>query len=283
MSSKIIRHPVLIHASDIRDICQPLQKLNISYFAHVNIDRDGKFSAVSNNPEFHKHYLEQEYYHADIHLSGLSASTRFVLWIGLQCSGSSAQMNLDAEAFNVFHTFTIVDKDAVGENFYHFSTHIRDPAFNQTYLTNLDLLQMFIRHFNDKIGQSPQLSASYRIKFALEENKADYAVNSGAALPEQRLAFLNEIAQPTAGAKKSRIILIHKESKKPVTISRQQMKCLDLLMEGHTGKEVAAKLHLSLRTVNHYLEHLRDKLGCKTSKELIAVYYGQVMQQRNYF
>jgi DNA-binding CsgD family transcriptional regulator len=287
--NKINRHPVLLHASDIRDICEPLRNLNISYFAHVNIDRDGQFSAISNNPGFHKHYLEKEYYHADIHLSSLSAPSRFVLWSGLECGGSSAQMQRDANEFNLYHTFTIINQDVTGKNFYHFSTHIKDLSFNQTYLSNLDLLQMFIQHFCNNIRESQHLSASYKIKFMIVDNQAEYTVNSSGSLYEQRLAFLNEMSEKelitgttiNCRPKKSRIILIHNESKRPVPIPKQQMKCLDLLMEGYTGKEVARKLGLSLRTVNHYLEALRDKLGCKTSKELIALYYGQVIQQRN--
>lgn len=92
--------------------------------------------------------------------------------------------------------------------------------------------------------------------------------------------FLNELSQQ--GMRQSRNILIHCESKKPVPISIQQMRCLDLLMKGYSGKEIANKLGLSLRTVNHYLEALRDKLSCKTSKELIALYYRQVIQQGNF-
>jgi DNA-binding CsgD family transcriptional regulator len=284
----INQHPVLLHASDIKEICRPLIKLNISYFSHVNIDQSGQFSAVSNHPEFHKHYLEQGYYHADIHLSEISMSTNYVIWDALECSGTSEQMNQEADELGIRHSFTIIDKNSTGHNFYHYSTHIKEASFNQTYLSNLDLLKMFITHFNESMSQSKKLIKAYQFKFSIEQNMAEYAVNNGvnnSGLLEQRADFMREISLPKMESKterkrllKNHSLVIHKETHQAVALYRQQMKCLTLLMQGHTAREIANQLNLSHRTINHYLEDLRGKLGCRSSKELIAAYYMQIMR-----
>ena len=47
------------------------------------------------------------------------------------------------------------------------------------------------------------------------------------------------------------------------TLSRQERKCLFYLAEGKTAKETAAFLRLSSRTVESYLEHIKNKGGIR--------------------
>lgn len=123
MTIKIYNHPDLIHAQDVKEICSPLEHLNITYFAHVHIDKDRKFSSISNNPDFHEHYIKKEYYNADIHMSSDSNLGNYIIWDAIDCHGESAQMNKEAEEFGIRHSFTIVNKKNAGKSYYHFSTN----------------------------------------------------------------------------------------------------------------------------------------------------------------
>ena len=51
-----------------------------------------------------------------------------------------------------------------------------------------------------------------------------------------------------------------------------------LLVQGMNAAEIAEKLQLSPRTVYHYLDNVKHKLGCHNSKELIARYATQLMR-----
>jgi hypothetical protein len=57
MLSKISKHPSLIHTEDVKTICQPLEKLNINYFAHVHMDKSNQFSTLINNLAYAEYYL----------------------------------------------------------------------------------------------------------------------------------------------------------------------------------------------------------------------------------
>ena len=138
MPCKLKEHPVLTEAEDIKIICQPLEHLNISYFAHVRIDSEGKFSALSNNPEFHEHYIKNQYYNADIHMANQKETGKYILWDAISCEGESQKMNEEAEAFGFRHTFTIVEKIRKNTEYYHFSTHLSNSAINQEYLQILN-------------------------------------------------------------------------------------------------------------------------------------------------
>lgn len=52
-------------------------------------------------------------------------------------------------------------------------------------------------------------------------------------------------------------------------LTKRQMECLYYLTKGMTIKQIAAQLALSHRTVEHYLEAIREKLGCASKWELI--------------
>jgi DNA-binding CsgD family transcriptional regulator len=57
------------------------------------------------------------------------------------------------------------------------------------------------------------------------------------------------------------------------SLSLQKRKCLTLLVQGSSIKEIASILRLSRRTVEHYLEHLRVIYDCRNSRELVAKYF----------
>ena len=74
--------------------------------------------------------------------------------------------------------------------------------------------------------------------------------------------------------------IIHKETKIPIFLAKQQSICLTLLMQGKTAKEIALAMNLSYRTVQHYLARIRQILGCASSRELILLYGNQLISKQ---
>lgn len=62
-------------------------------------------------------------------------------------------------------------------------------------------------------------------------------------------------------------------------LSIREKQCLRNLAHGLTAKVSAQQLKLSPRTVENYLEKLRDKLHCKNQAELIAFYFEKYRTQ----
>jgi DNA-binding CsgD family transcriptional regulator len=52
-------------------------------------------------------------------------------------------------------------------------------------------------------------------------------------------------------------------------LTNRQMDCLFYLIRGKTSKEIAEILKLSVRTIEHYVEQIKDKFFCRTKSELI--------------
>src|SRR3990167_5573464 len=175
MNKYIDQHPSITCHQDISEICRPLQKLNITYFCHVNIN-DQRFSALTNNPGFHRHYLNNEYYNADIHMANNQLIKDYFIWDSVERDGKSLQMHQEASEFGVRHTFTIYEKNHLGNNYYHFATNLTEKSITQVYLKNYDLLKLFIMHFSNHVSQSKLLSSAYEIKFDLNPDAEGYKV-----------------------------------------------------------------------------------------------------------
>lgn len=56
-------------------------------------------------------------------------------------------------------------------------------------------------------------------------------------------------------------------------LSPQQKRCLDYLLKGMTYKETAREMDLSPRTIEHYIENIKKKLGVNSLIELIVHYH----------
>lgn len=52
-------------------------------------------------------------------------------------------------------------------------------------------------------------------------------------------------------------------------LSDRELEVLRLIGEGHSTRQIAEDLHLSVKTVETYQGHLKDKLGLKNSRELV--------------
>lgn len=55
-------------------------------------------------------------------------------------------------------------------------------------------------------------------------------------------------------------------------ISAREKECLSFLLKGKTIKETAKLLKLSPRTIEEYLNRLKQKAGCKYKRELLALF-----------
>ncbi len=60
-----------------------------------------------------------------------------------------------------------------------------------------------------------------------------------------------------------------------IYLSKRETECVTLLAKGNTAKEIAAQLNLSPRTIEHYIENVKNKLGVSTKSELLYKIFNQ--------
>jgi shikimate kinase len=102
----------------------------------------------------------------------------------------------------------------------------------------------------------------------LDKHVADIALNisetSSIAFPKNKIHL-----------DRKDMVLFHKSLGTAIHLPEYQAICLKLLAQGKSSKEIARILDISHRTVEGYIAKLIEKLGCSSSKELIALYHDQ--------
>jgi DNA-binding CsgD family transcriptional regulator len=255
MQEKYIKHQSLSSSHDLLDICKPLQKFNIDYFGHALIDKNNKFSCQNTHPEFLEEYLKNKLYNFDLHTVDVNKFGKFIIWNAVEVTGKHNQLDYLAYQFGLKYTCTIVENDNNGLNLYHFSSSCDSPFINQVYVQNQDLLKLFVQHFKENVKQSSALMSAYNTKYEIEPVE-DYI---GFILPDHqnlRNEFVKEISNSS-----STLCGIH--------LSKREMTCLKLYVEGMTAKEIAATLSLSYRTVQNYIQSVKDKMGTTNKTKLV--------------
>ncbi|MFC3909738.1 helix-turn-helix transcriptional regulator [Legionella dresdenensis] len=185
----------------------------------------------------------------------------YLIWDAIDCSGKTAQMLADSAAFDFKHVFTLIKKQNEHTNFYHFGTHLTDPAIHQTYINNLDLLDRFITFFNAKVGQSKALSRAYDTILNADQTTSKVELNNRSA------ALFNN--QPNR-----EIILQTLLSPAHQLLTASEIQCAELILQGKTAKEIAKEMCLSYRTIEDRIDSLKNKFNAKNKAELIVKLLG---------
>lgn len=251
---KIIKeHPSFRFVQDFSDMCRPLTLLGIHHFSHVRVSRNGKFSFLSQNPKFLKHYLSQKYYDFDSHQLPPQQGEQYILKNIDELSGMTKQMHQDFNDFGFGHTLTIIYQGQAFSDYYNFAASIENHEINHQYFSILNQLKQFILHFNDKVQSHKTLARAYQYSLSLdtEHGKFQTIVTEDTAKP-MLLASLDRIYIPGADA----------------YLTRREYACLGWLAKGKTQEEVAEILGISHRTVKAHIISARKKLNCVNQFQL---------------
>ncbi len=144
----------------------------------------------------------------------------------------------------------------------HFPDYIRTTCFSG--LKELcDLSHIFseerylMEHFADFIGQ--KLSLAF-------DHMDQYRIPLGAIKQENNQSHVNRLS-----LEQRKDFLKTMNLGYLFSLSPQEIACIQLLPSGLTYKDIAAKLHLSPRTVEHYLESAKDRLNLSERHQLFKV------------
>lgn len=263
VSELLKKHPSFVYASEMQDITHPLRKIGITCFGHVHADKNGNMTGNHSDPGFLAEYLKAGLHHYDLHFGDNALAQRYFLWDAVPLIGKTFELYQLTSEFKFSHTFSIIEHGQETVDLYHFSTTSGRPYMNDFYLQHIDLLEKFIIYFKECMLLNNTLVKAYKMPLKTAPKQGGFQID----LPESFLTqeinindFLSEI-----GAKQ-------KYSQKNITaqqLSRREYQCAYYLLDGHTSKEIADKLHISSRTVEIYFDRLRARFNSKNKIHLV--------------
>ncbi len=154
--------------------------------------------------------------------------------------------------FNVHYPFYLFE---IYENYYEsfaFATPIDNPAIINFYLNNLTLLENFKHYFRDKAASLIKRASINKIHL-LDSMRSNI----------QKLN-INKNPEVLFNVKKYRF----NYNGKSLSLSKREMESCQYLGQGYTAKETANLLKISPRTVEQYLNNVKEKSGLKTKSQI---------------
>ena len=233
-----------------------LNQFGITYFARQTVTNDGYWEILGNLPEWLDYSASKEFYnvdpsllHPDHYQSGLIVNSSNTVPDFLK-----NMVNECLKKFDIENTLCILEKNPIGSEWYFFASSAKNHKIISTYVTQINSIYKYIKHFKQEAESLIFKNLEFTIDVANLKNAPFHASpNKIDLLPH---AFVDDD-----------ILNYHVKN-----ITSREKDCLKYLMAGKTIKETAKLLSLSPRTVEEYLNRLKQKAGCKYKRELIALF-----------
>jgi DNA-binding CsgD family transcriptional regulator len=230
-------HLFLSSAGNIQQICAPLLAYDIDHFSYTRNYADGKRIYFSTHPHLLDSYFQKKLYRVgSCENKPENYDKTFMLWSTIPQKKLYADAHLHGLPEGVFIAQPSCENFT---EFFNFATTHAQKNIANIYLSHFEVLTKFMTYFKDE-AESLIIAA-------------------------EKLSFNLPFSTATSLANKNSILA---HSSKPL-LTPQQFQCARYLLNGHTFKEIGLALQLSSRTVESYVENMKDKLGINNKTLLI--------------
>lgn len=242
------KHFTRVVQSDINQICSPIfKKMDLNYFHYLRMYKDGSLLALHNRMDWNDYFYENNF-KTQVPLPEEQIIKYGKYNLCLCDNILSDKLAIARTACNFDHPLAISVAHKDYFEVFAFATHHGNNSVLNSYLNQIESIINFTNEFKDKA-----------------DNLIKKAENHRAILPQDihadELKILDNLSE-------AQIVL---GNHGPVKLTFREIETLSLLVKGLTGKEIAAKFCRSIRTVESYINNLKDKFGCNRKSQLVQL------------
>ena len=257
-------HFALTSANEVNDICRPLKDIGITYFNYLKIYKDGSRELLTNNAPWIDHFYKNALYLTAgvVDVEHLLPKGYF-LWSELDLNDPAYSQG--QESFNIDNGVSFVIKRDEITYLSIFASTKDNMHINNFYIRNVDLFRRFIQYFHDRGSDLIKQAKSNKI-----------------VLPQQQIINSNRLKNIEIPSNVRRSF--YKKTKMDkfylldvsddLYLTPKQAEVATYLVVGATAKQCARQLGISYRTVETYIEEIKQKifqfLGINLSKGELA-------------
>lgn len=248
-------------AEKIQRICSPFfTQYQISFFDYARFYKQGDFYGLTVNADSFRIFFELEYEPIHFCKDTFFENGKFYYHFSTPQNFDGRYSFILKEVNKITksdHGFILSKKqDDYIDTYFFCSSRPVNQAINY-YLNLLPVFEKFLTYFQ---GEASELL-----------NNAD---ENRIILPSKMLpdAWKNPPKEPAKflqAFKNKNLIRRFSKSNKP-ELTKRQIDCLLYLVKGLTLKEIAKETNLAPKTVEHYLNAVKDKLNCHSRSSLIT-------------
>lgn len=256
-------HYSLSSSKSVDQICSmSLKSIGVTYFNYIKIYNDGSRELLTNNATWIDHFYKNELYKSVgvVDIEYLLPKGYF-LWSELK--NDDPAYSQGRETFNIDNGLSFVIKKKQETILYIFAATRDNHSINNFYVRNIDLFKRFILYFNDKASNLIKKAAGNKI----------YLPEKQIVTSSRKLKNI-DISQKTRSdffkmTNIDRFFLFNQDEN--LYLTKREAECVTYMIDGATAKQTAKILGISFRTVESYIQQIKEKLKCSSKEELISL------------
>ena len=243
----------------LKELCHPLSyNFGISTFAYLRFLKNGKILHITNNHAWLSHYVSHNLFNdVNRYMYEINNIPNSGAGYYLRTGKISNNFNEVLEKFGLWHGLSIYIRYPEYTEAWCFATVSENHLIHDLYLNHINVLKHFILYFKSK--GFDLLDHSDQSKLLITKTTSFELINEK-PLEEKIKDFFKK-------TKISSIVL--GDSSKKNSISPREAECINHLSNGKSVKEIAHLLGISPRTVETYIESLKNKVGYTMKNDLI--------------
>lgn len=235
---------------DVKTICKSLQPVNINHFCYLRLFNDGTHQILCSHPEWARHCYLYYYDHTVFHQDPRKYQSGYELWSNPK---DQTIITIAREQFDIAHGIVLIKRIGDECELFHFATNRNNINIINFYINNLDYLDSFILYFKE------------HAKHLIKQSMADRAILPQWGVSDAERIYHNTILIPD---------FIN------LNFTKRELECIKFTMRGQPAKQVAFNLNISQRTVEEYLQNIKNKLGVYSKPQLLEKLHSLFDHQR---
>lgn len=235
------------------------QTFGINYFFYALITPERKLSFIGTNIELVQHYFDAKMHMVyPFLLNTKDVKTGIYLYDSVPSEEFQTTLQQLEQKYQVKHSCLIARQDKQGCHLFGMAVPPHRKGYASLFLNESTMLKKFTIHFEDEMrkviaemkGQAIDLTSfdEETAKCKDAHQLPDISLNRS-----KKMQFLQKLDD------------FYSDNLK---FTSREVDIIKPFLEGKPAREIAELICLSPRTVEHYLEGLKDKLCCYTKSEL---------------
>lgn len=233
--------------NEINRFCYPLFKhLGVEHFCYYKITDSGYYISFSSHLPFAEHFFGEQHF---LSCPYLLHPSNYNTGVSLEEIVSNDLTKGDRPNFNF--TFTMLEKIPDGVQGFALAANYAKPRAEALYINEIPTIQFFIKKFKEHFQ---------KVLYQMDDDLIDLASFIGPHFFNKKVSLTPKISDRDTFFKELGV--------KDISISNREREVFKLMLKGCTAITISEKLNLSRRTVEHYLESMKNKFDCHSKEEL---------------
>lgn len=238
----------------IKRFCKPLlQHFNINYFWYYQIKDNGQYHCFGSHAPWMEHYYAEKLYLRNPYLRHPSNySTGVSLIRKIKDVNFQKSIEIGQNLFDVNLSLVLMEKKIDWLQGFGFASNLDTDIAEKMYLAELPLLRLFAGRFIVEFDSLIKASKYDFVDLSSAMGNSFYVKNPLCRKPDQIDVFLQSMGASTYA-----------------TLSKREKEVLLLISKGYSACRISDLLFLSIRTIEYYIDNIKNKLDCFSKSELV--------------